>query len=97
MDVEAEQYYSELEAEIEAEARLCDPVHQRLELVSFVSRSKGRGRKRKGRTEVELVHDKQSGKYTSWDKYPFDVYGTEILPMVHPADVDEELRRRLRE
>ena len=93
MDSKTQQYYQELEASVETELRLQDPVAQRLKLIYFVSKSKGRGRKRKHWEEISLVQDKWNGKCTSLDNYPFDVYASEILPGV--LDAEAELRRRL--
>lgn len=96
MDLEAIQYYKALEAEIEAELKAQDPVHQRFKIVRFVSKSKGRGRRRRNPVEVELIHDMHNfGRYNSISKFQFDGIATEVLPMIHKADVEQEFRRRL--
>ncbi len=82
-------------AEIEAEMRAADPVRDRYELVSFVSKSKGRGRKRAKWQEVYLVNDKHAKRCTLWNKYPFDVYASEMIPGMAKDDVEQELQRRI--
>lgn len=87
----------ELEAIAEAEQEVLrqDPVYQRLRRVSFLSNSKGKGRKRSRPVEVNLVHDVWSGRCRTWDLYPFDVYATEILPQVDPDEAEKELKKLL--
>ena len=53
-----------------------DPVATSFVYVSFVSKSKGHGKKRKPR-EVVLVGYR--GRFWTWDRFPFDVYAGEVL------------------
>lgn len=72
-----------------------DPVYQRFHYRQFVSKSKGRGRKRKHWKEVELVNDVNKGirKWFTWDRYPFDDAATETCGYVE--NPTEYLMRRI--
>jgi hypothetical protein len=66
-----EEYQYLVLSEVEKEARELDPVRQRCYVVSFVSRSAGRGKKRRER-EVELLVVDNS--------YAFIIKNNEIRP-----------------
>lgn len=74
--------YSEFEREIieemEREQREQNPVLSEFKLSRFVSRSAGRGRKRKRPVEVALVVRRRGGA-TSWHKFEFDDVATEHI------------------
>ena len=57
LDCQTQEYYRQIEAEVAKETLAQDPVYRRFRYVSFVSRSKGRGRRRRHWKEVELVLD----------------------------------------
>lgn len=73
-------------SEIQLEALSTDPVYQRCRVVTFLSQSAGRGRKRNPREVQLLIID---GKYTYQfkdgevksrrDKVPIDIIAMEIL------------------
>ncbi len=85
--------YSEDEQKIikavEAEVKATDNrlIDQRLKKVHFVSKSKGRGRKRKQWEEVLLINDSDDrrgpDRWTSYKKFSFDTVATEVLPHIH--------------
>lgn len=89
-------YYAQVEAEVEAETHTSDPICSRYRYITFVSKSKGRGRKRRHWEEIELVHDTYAHIITSWHKYPFDVYATEVLPYLPKDQVDKILMEHIR-
>ena len=66
--------------EVLKEVKAQSSVDNHFKYVRFVSKSKGKGRKRKHWAEVELVKYNGSGCYRSWEKFPFDVYATKVLP-----------------
>ncbi len=85
-------------ADMEDEFRNADysMVDERLKSVSFVSKSKGRGRKRRDWREVTLIHDtKEPGRWRDYGKFPFDTVATEVLPeMGDGLEAEAILRRR---
>lgn len=89
-DDEAMEYYSLIEKECLAEFEDYDAVIQSITFHGFVSKSKGKNRKRKKWKEVYLV--KYRDGFHSWDKFPFDVYATEIIGQ--HAD-GEDLKQRI--
>lgn len=66
-------YERQVMAELDAEYRLASPVHQAFEYKAFVSRSAGKGRKRKQPIEVEFIVNRRSGKATTWENFSFDL------------------------
>ncbi len=60
------------------EERAQCPVNSEFKLTRFVSRSAGRGRKRKQPVEIALVVRVRGGA-TSWHKFAFDVVATEHI------------------
>tara|TARA_Y100000310_G_scaffold333905_2_gene412428 strand:+ start:2718 stop:2990 length:273 start_codon:yes stop_codon:yes gene_type:complete len=83
----------DLEA-MEEESRLNDPVRAFLGRVYFVSKSKGRGRRRRHWEEVELVHNKVTGRYRLAHLFPFDLYASEVLPEASRDEAETQLRAR---
>ncbi len=82
-------------AEGVAEVKESDPVSTRFRMHEFVSTSKGRGRKRPQRKEVQLVeNDTNPGKWVSFHKLKFDELATEIYGPYDPnyySGADEKL------
>lgn len=72
IDPEALAYYVEVEAEARREVAGSDPFEQNYLVVSFVSTSAGRGRKRRPR-EIELVGILRSGRFYEAGRFPYDV------------------------
>ncbi len=80
------EYETQVIKEVEAEIRAYEWYlpGKRLKKAYFVSKSKGKGRKRKHWEEVLLIHDDATpGKWTSYQKFPFDEVATEVLPHIH--------------
>ena len=72
-----------------------DPVHRDIRYVYFVSRSKGRGRKRREPVEVSLLSYRK-GPFTSWNKFPFDDRATECLGRsVSPENAETEFIKQI--
>ncbi len=90
-------YCAEVEAEIAAEIGPYDPVRMRFGYINFVSKSKGKNRKRKFWEEIELVYDKHTRKHTTFDNYPFDRISSEVLPYIGRTEVTNILMDRVRE
>lgn len=99
MDSAAVEYYRQCESEAERECLLSDPVYQRFRYVCFVSRSKGRGRKRKHWQEVELVRDCWNGvNYREFARYPWDRIASEMYPQAaDDIEAEKRLVNRVRE
>jgi hypothetical protein len=93
---EFEAYWAAVEAEVAEELRLQDPVRQRFRYVCFVSKSKGRGRKRRNWVEVELVSESNGKRWTSFDKVPWDCKATEVFPNQDPREVERMLMDQVR-
>ena len=70
-------YELEVINEMEQECLQSDPVYRAITYVGFVSKSKGRGRKRRNWKEIKLL--KYNGNFHLWHNFPFDVYASEIL------------------
>jgi hypothetical protein len=94
-EAEYQAYCFQAEAEAAAEVRANDPVCRRFRCICFVSKSKGRRRRRW--KEVELVHDRYRGTYTSYDRYPFDAVASEVLPYIDRTEVTRVLMDRVRQ
>lgn len=91
------EYEAKAIEEVEAEVRAAEWYlpFKRLKKVHFVSKSKGRGRKRKHLEEVLLIHDTDKpGKWTSYQKFPFDVVATEVLPHIPDGLLAEAILMR---
>jgi len=72
-----------------------DPVHRDIRYVYFVSRSKGRGKKRREPVEVSLLSYRK-GPFISWHKFPFDDRATECLgSSVSQEDAEAEFIKRI--
>lgn len=71
-------YYHQLEIDVFNEYKDNDPVYKSITKIQFLSSSKGRNRKRKLPHEVTLIRY-HSGKFFSEDKFPYDIYATEII------------------
>jgi len=68
-----------------------DRVAQEIRYSSFLSRSKGRVRKRKNPQEVKLV---SYGRRTRvWERFPFDEVITEVMP--HSDGYSDTLKDRI--
>jgi hypothetical protein len=94
LDLEEQyQYEQSIIKQMQKETQQCDPVFERFKYISFFSRSKGRGRKRKVWEDVELISI-SAGHFQSFNKFPFDVYATEIFP--NHENPTELLRERIR-
>ena len=82
-----------------AEVEESDPVAQKFRMHEFVSTSKGQGRKRPQRVEVQLVEDNNTpGKWVSFEKLKFDELATEIWGASDPnyyTGADEKLREAI--
>lgn len=65
--------------EIQLAAKRDHPIWQQFRYKCFVSKSKGRGRKRTTWLEIELVQRKGSKTWRSFSKFPFDVYTSETM------------------
>ena len=93
-------YEQQVEDELYQELLQQDPIYQRFIYVNFVSKSKGRGRKRKHWEEVELIADldepNRPPRYYSSKKFPWDTKATEALPDVAKDLAENKLMRRIR-
>lgn len=59
-------------------------IHSLIRVRSFVSTSKGKGRKRPT-TEVRLISYRGS-RFMLWHKFPFDKYATEVMGDIPDAE-----------
>lgn len=78
------EYEARVEAEVLAELAQTDPVIRNVGYVNFVSRSKGKGRRRRNWTEVELFRYQ-----TGWHlphKFAFDIIADELIGETMDAD-----------
>lgn len=73
-------YESQIATEVLAETEAHDFINGRFTYVIFVSKSKGKNRKRSHITEVELISDKQecARRFYSWNRFPFDTKATDV-------------------
>jgi len=93
------------EAEEDILPDLWDPIQDRFTYVCFVSRSKGRHRKRSKLVEVELISDRyESGnRWYTYNKFPWDTKSSEALSHTPGSsswscdnlEAEEELKRRI--
>ena len=83
---------SDILAEIERETLETHPVHMKCSYARFVSRSKGRNRKRRIPLEVELV-GYRNRSYLEHN-FPYDTVSTEVYGF-GGLDADTKLRREI--
>jgi hypothetical protein len=78
---------------VKRELREEDPVIQNISAVSFISRSKGRGRKRKFPKKVILIRIKPSKKWYRYNdeklNLPWDDWATEIFGNADRWEIEE--------
>lgn len=100
------QWEEEIIAEVLAEVSANDPIHRRFVYVAFVSTSKGRdkkgrGKKRRYSTEVELIRDREEPykRFYSWNRFPFDEKATDVYQghNIDGLEMDAKLRREIPE
>ena len=77
-------------------------VALRFKYIAFVSSSKGRGRKRKHLTEIQLINDiEEPHRFFTWDKFPFDVKSDEVYGVyeygLDGLACEEKLRREIKQ
>ena len=79
------------------EARTLDPIFRRFDRKYFVSRSKGRGRRRSHWKEIILIHDRYNpiSRFTSAHRFKFDVVASEVFPSLTGLDAEAKLMARL--
>lgn len=83
--------------DVKAELDSYDPVKRRFLYISFVSASKGRGRRRKRPVEVELVNDvHEPSRWVSFNKLKFDTLATEVYVGSDGEGLEAKLQRDLR-
>lgn len=85
-----------------SETAEADPVHQRFRMHEFVSTSKGKGRKRLRKKDIQLVEDRDNnpGKWVSFHKLKFDELATEIYGPYDPnfySGNDEKLMEAIQQ
>lgn len=87
-------YEAQIEAEMLAEVETHDFINGRFTYVIFVSRSKGKNRKRPHITEVELISDKQESarRFYSWHRFPFDTKGSDVYASTRLDGLEAEAR-----
>ena len=94
-----DKWEEDIEREAQLEVLKSDPVYQRFSMVEFVSSSKGRGRVRKSREEIQLVQDESiPGKWTTFEKLKFDELATEVYGASDPnyySGNDERLKSEI--
>ena len=97
-DPEVQAYIQKVKAEIDNEVRTTDPVARQCRHALFVSQSKGRGRRRKGPKEVELIcYRSQCVEYKD-GRGLIDEWATEVLgKSVDSEQAEEEFLRRVRD
>lgn len=88
-NIDYQNYCLQTELEVKKEFLNNDRINNLVSYHYFVSKSKGRGRKRRNLTEVHLVkyNVKNNDGFHLWEKFPFDVYASEILG--YEADADD--------
>ena len=88
-NIDYQNYCLETEFEVKKEFLNNDRIYNLISYRFFVSKSKGRGRKRRNITEVHLVkyNVKNNDGFHLWRKFQFDVYASEILG--YEADADD--------
>jgi hypothetical protein len=95
-NISNEEYELQVENEVREELSRTS-VSKRFNHAYFVSRSKGKGRRRTKPREIEMVGIRNSGKYTLVSHFPFDVYASETFPELEDWDatikLEEEIRR----
>ena len=94
---ELRDYCNQVEAEYQA-TLATEPAVERFAYVSFVSKSKGRGRRRRNWLEVELVRDLGYPyvRWQSWEQVSWDEVITEIYPEWHSVDAERKLHHMIR-
>ena len=92
MDAEAIAFYAEMERDADEESTRYSPIEDRLQVLRFVSKSKGRGRRRKTPIEVVLVKDVHSGRVSLAKKIAMDEYAESIFPWLAGWDAERRLR-----
>ncbi len=87
-------YEAQIEAEMLAEVETHDFINGRFTYVTFVSKSKGKNKKRSHITEVELISDKQESarRFYSWNRFPFDTKGSDVYGSTHLDGLEAEQR-----
>ncbi len=95
------EWEAEIIEEVLAEVRANDLIHQRFSYIIFVSSSKGRGKKRKHPSEIELIRDHQEPekRFYSWDRFPFDEKATDVYQgfNIDGLEMDARLRNEIPE
>jgi len=89
-------YEQEVIDEVNTNLNKADDAIKRFKYVTFVSTSKGRGRKRVRGREVEMVGIKRNGVYCLASLFPFDVYASEVYPELSDWDATKKLEERIR-
>jgi hypothetical protein len=98
---EYEAYCEAAEAECWVESQQKDLVVQRFRRICFVSKSRGRNRRRTQPqiVEIVLIQDTWEPRQPRWyseQKFPWDVKASsEVLPEVQPENREAELIRRI--
>jgi len=82
--ISKEDYYCQVEEEVLEEFLANDRIYQAVTLHSFVSKSKGRNRKRRNWKEVNLI--KYNNGFHLEKNFPFDECATEILGDIEDAE-----------
>lgn len=96
-DAEALAFYEQMEREAHEESESYNPIESRIQVLRFVSTSKGRGRKRKTPVEITLVRDRHTLRVCSGHLYKCDEASTEMLPHLEPWDAERVLRNYIEE
>ena len=90
------EYLDECKQEFFEYERAENSAHRDIDVIHFVSQSKGKGRKRKNPVEVILIRYRYwNNKYTSWHKFPFDTVATEIYADNYQQQSGLDLESRL--